>query len=127
VRPISNQDFHQIVKFVVENLGYVMVVNSVVLVVLWILRNLHLFTPILMYEVVFISGLGVLQILASRIHKGDGLSYRWGKYRAHWLDLRKFAKLKPEERSRYRQEGKVRITIGVTLLIAAIILHFSMV
>jgi len=115
------------VKFVVKNLGYVMVVNSVVLVVLWILRDLHLFTPILMYEVVFISGLGVLQILASRIHEGDGVSYRWGKYRAYWLDLRKFAKLKPEERSRYRQEGKVRIAIGVTLLIAAIILHFSMV
>jgi len=127
VRPISNQDFHQMVKFVVKNLGYVMVANSVVLAVLWILRDLHLFTPILMYEVVFISGLGVLQILASRIHKGDGLSYRWGKYRAYWLDLRKFAKLKPEERSRYRQEGKVRITIGVTLLIVTIILHFSMV
>ena len=127
MRPISNQDFHQMVKFVVKNLGYVMVANSVVLAVLWILRDLHLFTPILMYEVVFISGLGVLQILASRIHKGDGLSYRWGKYRAYWLDLRKFAKLKPEERSRYRQEGKVRITIGVTLLIVTIILHFSMV
>lgn len=126
MRSISDQGSHQIVKFVVKNLGYVMVLNSVVLAVLWILRDLHLFTPILMYEVVFISGLGVLQILASRIHKGDGLSYRWGKYRAYWLDLRKFAKLKPEERSRYRQEGKVRITIGLTLLIATIILHFSM-
>ncbi len=101
-----------------------MVVNSVVLAVLWILRDLHLFTPILMYEVVFISGLGVLQILASQIHEGKGRSYRWGKYRAYWLDLRKFAKLKPEERSRYSQEGKVRIAIGATLLIVAIILHF---
>jgi len=85
MRSISDQGSHQMVKFVVKNLGYVMVVNSVVLAVLWILRNLHLFTPILMYEVVFIP------------------------------------------RSRYRQEGKVRITIGLTLLIAAIILHFSMV
>ena len=127
MRSISDQGSHQMVKFIVKNLGYVMVLNSVVLAVLWILRDLHLFTPILMYEVVFISGLGVLQILASHIHKGDGRSYRWGKYRAYWLDLRKFAKLKPEERSRYRQEGKVRITIGLTLLIGAIILHFSMV
>lgn len=127
MRSILIQDFHQIVKFVAKNLGYIIVLNSIVLPVLWILNDLQLFIFILVYEGAFIFGLGVLQILASRIQKGDGLSYCWGKYRAYWLDLRKFAKLKPEERSKYRQEGKVRITIGLALPIVAIILRFSMV
>ena len=125
MRLISNQDFHLIVKFLVKNLGYVIVLNSILLSVLWVLRNLQIFIFILIYEGIFISALGALQILASHIHKGAGLSYRWEKHRFHHLDFRKFAKLKPEERSKYRQEGKVRITIGLALLIATIILYFS--
>jgi len=45
--------------------------------------------------------------------------------RTGWFNFEKFAKLKPEERMKYRQEGTIMIILGLTLLIATTILHFS--
>jgi len=87
------------------------------------LKVIHLFTLILTYEAFFISFIGVLQILGTYVYRKDRypLRYAW----TNWFDLRKFAKLKPDERQHYRQEGKIMIIIGLIICIAALILHFS--
>jgi len=45
-------------------------------------------------------------------------------FRTGWWDYKKFAKLTPEERNRYRKEGIIMIMIGFILGLIAIIVHF---
>jgi len=45
-------------------------------------------------------------------------------FRTGWFDFRKFAKLKPKERQRYRQEGTIMVMIGLVLLVGITIAHF---
>ncbi len=110
--------------FVIKLLGYLIVLNLVILPVLWILKILYLFTPILTYEGFFTVFIGILQILASFIYRANSIPYRGG-LRTGWFDFKKFAKLKPEERKRYRQEGTIMIIIGLTIDIATVVVHFS--
>jgi len=109
--------------FVMKLLGFILVLNLIVLPILWALKVLHLFTVILIYEALFIVVIGVFQILGSYIYREDSIPYRGG-FRTGWLDYRKFAKLKPEERQRYRQEGRIMIIVGLVLLFGILIAHF---
>ncbi len=111
--------------FVLKILGYTIVLNMIILSILWTLKILHLFTLILIYEALFVSIIGVFQILCSYIYKED--RYPRHKSIVEWFDFRKFAKLKPEERQRYRQEGKIMIIIGLLIVVAAIIVYSSIV
>ncbi|MFQ6064997.1 MAG: hypothetical protein ACE5L6_05925 [Candidatus Bathyarchaeia archaeon] len=106
-------------------IGYIAALNMIVLTFLWFLELLYLLIFILIYEALFILILGVFQILASYIYRKNSIPYRTG-FRTGWFDFRKFAKLKPEERQRYRKEGRIMIAIGLALCIAAIIVYFSM-
>jgi len=45
-------------------------------------------------------------------------------FRTGWWDFKKFAKLTPEERNRYRKEGRIIMMIGFILGLTAIIIHF---
>jgi len=109
--------------FVLKILGYIITSNLIILPILWILKILHLFSLILIYEGFFTIFIGVLQVLGSFIYRENSIPYRLG-FRTGWFDFRKFAKLKPEERQRYRQEGIIMAMIGFIPLITAIIVHF---
>lgn len=115
---------HWSLAFVIKILGYLTAINLIILPILWIVNILYLFAPILIYEGFFTIFLGTLQILSSYIQREKGTPYRFG-FRTGWFDFKKFAKLKPEERQRYRQEGKIMIIMGVILMVATIIIHFS--
>lgn len=116
---------HWLLAFVIKILGYLATIDLIILPILWIFKILYLFTPILVYEGFFTIFIGVLQILSSYIYREKGISYRWG-FRTGWFDFKRFAKLKPEERQRYRQQGSVMIIIGLILVIATVIIHFSL-
>lgn len=102
--------------------GYIVALNLIVLPILWFLEILHLLALILIYEASFLSIIGVVQILGSRIYREDSIPYRHGG-RPGWWDCRKFAKLKPEERTRCRKEGRVLIMLGFILGLTTIIVH----
>ncbi len=108
-------------------LRWVVVSNLAVLAILWILRLQYLFIQFLAYEALFILFYGVLLILSTYVYRKDSIpsARDWGGYRTGWFDYKRFAKLKPEERQRYRLEGKIMIVIALALLTAAIVLHFS--
>lgn len=121
---IFKPSFHWILAFTMKILGWVVVVNLIVLLVLWVLNFLHLFTLILVYEALFVSVIGVFQILGTYIYRKNSIPYRFGGSRTGWFDFKKFSKLKPKERQRYRQEGIIMILIGFVLLFVTIIVHF---
>lgn len=123
MRSIFKRNVHWMLAFVMKILGWIAVLNLVVLSILWILESLSLFSLILIYEALFILIIGVFQILGSYIYRKNSLPYRMG-FRTGWLDFKKFAKLKPDERQRYRQEGIVMVIIGLVLLSGVIIAHF---
>jgi len=97
--------------------------NLIVLPILWVFKILYIFTFILMYEALLILIIGVLQILGSRVYRADSIPYRMG-FRTGWFDFKRFSKLKPEERQRYRQEGIVMIVIGLVLFFGTVTAHF---
>jgi len=109
--------------FVLKILGYIITSNLIILPILWILKILYLFTLILIYEGVFTAFIGILQILGSYIYKENRYPPQYALTK--WFDFRKFAKLKPKERQRYRQEGKIMMVIGLILCVATIIIQFS--
>ena len=120
---IFKRNVHWILMFVLRILGCIITANLIILPILWILKILHLFSLILIYEGFFTIFIGVLQVLGSFIYRENSIPYRLG-FRTGWFDFRKFAKLKPEERQRYRQEGIIMAMIGFIPLITAIIVHF---
>lgn len=75
---------------------------------------------ILAYEALLILGYGVIQFLSSRIYKEDSVVYRHGG-RTAWWDFKRFAKLSPEERERYGQEGLILVAIGTIMMIMIIV------
>lgn len=117
--------FRWLLAFAIKILGYLTAINLMILPILWILKILYLFTPILIYEGFFTTFVGILQILGSYIYREKGTTYRLG-FRTGWFNFKKFAELKPEERKRYTQEGKTMIMIGLILMVATIIVHFSL-
>jgi len=119
----SNRNAHW-VSFVAKILGLIAVLSLIALCILWVFRTLYLFTLILTYEALFILIAGVFQILGSYIYREDSIPYSRG-FRTGWIDFRKFAKLKPKERQRYRQEGTIMVIIGLILCATTIIVHFS--
>jgi hypothetical protein len=121
---IFKPDSHWVLRFVGKILGWLMVLNSIVLPLLWFLKILNLFTLILVYEALLISIIGILQVLSSYIYRKNSIPSRY-QGRTGWFDFRRFAKLKPKQRQRYRQEGKIMILLGIMLLVVTIILHFS--
>lgn len=122
---ILNSDSQWLRKFVAKILGSILIMNLIALSILWFLKILNLFILILLYEALFILIIGILQILSSYIYRKNSIPSRWGGARTGWFDYRKFAKLKTKERQRYRQEGKIMVIIGLTLLAIAIVIHFS--
>lgn len=120
---------HWMLAFVVKILGWMVVLNLIVLLILWVLKVLNLFTLILLYEALFILIVGVFQILGTHIYRRNSIPYHRGVFgwvgsRIGWFDYKRFAKLKPEERQRYRKEGIIMVIIGLVLLIGTIIAHF---
>jgi hypothetical protein len=115
--------YHWMLAFAIRFLVLLVVLNLMVFSILWILKILYLFTVVLAYEGFFVAFVGVLQILGSYIYRKNSIPYRRGS-RTGWFDFKKFAKLKPEERQRYRQEGKIMVIVGLVLLIPSIITHF---
>jgi hypothetical protein len=75
---------------------------------------------ILAYEALLILGYGVIQFLGSRIYREDSVVYRQGG-RTAWWDFRRFAKLSPEERERYRQEGLILAVIGAIMMLLVLV------
>ncbi len=126
MRFISKPSYHWIIVFVIKILGLFTILNLLILPILWILKTLYLFALILTYEALFIVIVGVLQILGSYIYRKNSIHSRWAGLgsRTGWFNFEKFAKLKPEERRKYRQEGAIMIILGLTLLIVTTILHF---
>jgi len=121
---VFKPDSHWVLRFVGKILGWLMVLNSIVLPLLWFLKILNLFTLILVYEALLISIIGILQVLSSYIYRKNSIPSRY-QGRTGWFDFRRFAKLKPKQRQRYRQEGKIMILLGIMLLVVTLILHFS--
>ena len=111
------------IKYMLKIFGYLTVVNLFVLPILWLFKSLHLFTLVLVYEALFISILGVFQILASYIYRENSTPYSWGS-RTGWFAFKKFAELKREERQRYRREGIILVIVGLVLLFVSIAAHF---
>jgi len=124
MRPTFRASYHWMLAFVTKILGLLVVLNLIVLPILWVLKILYLFTIVLAHEGFFTTFIGVLQILGSYIYRENSIPYRGG-FRTGWFDFRKLAKLKPEERQRYRQEGKIMVIIGLIICVAIIIMHFS--
>ena len=122
MRPIFEQNVVWI-KYMLKIFGYLTAVNLFVLPILWLFKSLHLFTLILVYEALFISVLGVFQILASYIYRENSIPYSWGS-RTGWFAFKKFAELKREERQRYRREGIILVIVGLVLLSASVAAHF---
>ena len=121
--PIFKASFHWVLAFVMKISGWIVVLNLIILPILWVLKILRLFTLILIYEALFISILGVCQILGSYIYRKNSIPYRIG-FRTGWFDFKKFSKLKPKERQRYRQEGIIMVMIGLVFLFGIIVAHF---
>ena len=119
VRP----SFHWMLQFAMKIFGWIILLNLVILPILWALNILGLFTLILMYEAIFILIIGVFQILGSCIYREDSIPYRMG-FRTGWFDFKKFSKLKPEQRQRYRQEGIIMVIIGLVMFLGTVIAHF---
>ncbi len=107
-----------------------MVLDLVVLVVLWVLGVADLFGVVLTYEGFFVTLLGILQTLASYVPRDRTLGEERENIVFHhgfhpvWFDLRRFSKLTPEERKRYRQEGILMVIVGLGLLVGVVVLRF---
>ena len=117
-------------SFLTKVLGLLVVLDLVVFAVLWVLGIANLFGVVLTYEGFFVTLLGVLQVLSSYIHREDrGETERSVVYRRQfspvWFDFRRFVKLAPEERKRYRQEGILMVIVGLGLLVGVVVLRFS--
>ena len=113
-----------------RTVGYITVFDLVILLILSNLRFLYLFAVVLVYEAIFITIVGVFQILGTYIYRED--KYRLGSKGypsavadTGWFNFKKFAKLKPEDRQRYRQEGTAMIIIGLAIGVALIIVSIS--
>jgi len=123
MRLIFNISQHRLAAFATKILGLILVLNLIILPILWALQLQQLFTIILIYEALFILFLGVLQILSSYIYRADSIHSRWGGARTGWFDFKKFAKLEPEKRKKYRQEGEIMVIIGLIFLVGIIVAH----
>jgi hypothetical protein len=96
------------------------IINLVISAFLWVLQSLSTLLLILAYEALLILGYGVIQFLSSQIYKEDSVVYRQGG-RTAWWDFKRFAKLSPEERESYRQEGLVLVAIGAIMMIMILV------
>lgn len=114
---------HWILAFVLKVLAYIVVFNLAVLPILWVLKLRYLFTLVLVYEALFISIIGVFQILGSLVYRENSIPYRLG-FRTGWWNFKKFAKLKPKERQQHRKEGAIMVIMGSLLGCTAMIVHF---
>jgi hypothetical protein len=112
-----------ILRFALKILGLLVGLNLIVLLGLWVLEISFLFITVLVYEGFFVTFMGVLQILGSYIYREESIPYRRG-FRTGWFDFKKFARLKPEERERFRQEGIIMVVIGLVFFVGIVIVHF---
>ena len=69
------RNVHWMLPFVLKTIGYLVALNLIVLPILWLLESLHLLTLILIYEALFISIIGIYQILGSRIYRENSIQY----------------------------------------------------
>jgi hypothetical protein len=110
-------------RFAIKISGLLVMLNSIVFPILWVLGTPFWFITVLAYEGFLVTSIGILQVLGSYIYRENSIPYRGG-FRTGWFDFRKFAKLKPEERERYRQEGIIMLLVGLLLLAGIAIVQF---
>ncbi len=122
MRLVFNRNVQWMLKFVLKILICITVFNLAVLPILWVLEILYVFTIILVYEALFTLIIGVFQILTSYIYRENSIPFRRG-FRTGWFDFKKFAKLKSEERKRYRQEGIILVIVGLVFLFGIVFVH----
>ncbi|UCG45726.1 MAG: hypothetical protein JSV58_02830 [Candidatus Bathyarchaeota archaeon] len=115
----------QVLIAIAKIAGWISAASLIAAVLLWIFDSLHLLILAITYEALFTLIVGVVQTLSSYVYKKDSIRYRWG-FRTRWFDFAKFAKLKPRERQRYRQEGAITVAIALILLAVTIILQLHM-
>jgi hypothetical protein len=96
------------------------IINFIIFAFLWAFQSLGMLLLILAYEALLILGYGGIQFLGSWIYREDSVVYRQGG-RTAWWDFKRFAKLPPEERERYRQEGLVLVAIGAIMMIMILV------
>lgn len=114
------------IKFVMKVLGYVAIVNFVVLPFLWISNILS--AIIFVYEGLFLVFVGGVQFLLSFVYYKKNyhstIDQKYPYPGSGWLNHKRvFKRLTPEERKCYREEGIIMVTIGFILWITAILLH----
>lgn len=117
-------------KFATKVLAYVLVANLLMLALLWSLNILPTLIPFLIYEGAILAIAGGVQLLLSFVHyrrnNDRTIDQRYPYPGSGWLDHRiLFRRLSPDERKRYRQEGIIILTFGVTVWATAMIMHFS--
>ena len=113
---------NQPLRFALKVLAWLLTVNVTISLLLWALQTLSYLSVTLTYEALFLLILGAFQILSSRIYREDSVPSRYAE-RTAWWNFKKFAKLTPEERQRFRQEGVVMVTISIILLATIAIVH----
>lgn len=115
------------IKFMMKVFGYVAVVNLFVLPILW--RFNILSAVIFLYEGAFFVFVGGVQFLLSFVYYRKNyhspIDQRYPYPGRSMLDHKRvFKRLTPEERKRYRQEGRIMVMIGFIMWLTAIIVHF---
>jgi len=108
-------------------LGWVAIINLLVLPVLWVLEMLS--ALVFVYEgavLVFVGGVQfLLSLVYYRRNADRTVDQRYPYPGSGWLDHRiLFKRLTPEERKRYRQEGIVTASAGFGLWLIAIATYF---
>jgi len=117
---IAKQSRHRKVTYAIIFTVRLTVLNLAILAFLWALQNLNMLILILSYEALLILAVGAFQFLGSCIYREDSVAYQHGA-RTAWWDFKRFAKLTPEERERYRQEGLSLVAISVIMMLLILI------
>ncbi len=120
MRLVTSQNRPRKVMYALKCVVLLGIFNLVIFAFLWALQNVNMLLVILAYEALLILGYGVIQLLGSRIYKEDSVVYRHGG-RTAWWDFKRFAKLSPEEREKYRQEGLILAAIGAIMMIIVLV------
>jgi hypothetical protein len=116
-------------KFAAKVFVCVLFVNLLMLPLLWMFNILPTLILVIIYEGAILAIVGGVQLLLSFVHyrrnSDRTIDQRYPYPGSGWLDHRiLFRRLNPEERKRYRQEGRIIVIFGFILWATAVIMHF---
>ncbi len=116
-------------KFMAKVVMYVLFANLLIVLLLWMFDILPTLILAIIYEGAILTIIGGVQLLLSFVHYKSNsdrtIDQRYPYPGPGWLDHRiLFRRLNPEERVRYRQEGRIIVVFGFILWAAAIIMHY---